>query len=219
VLPNFEFCEISDIKIVDSKIQQWKFYDCHLNGEIRNTDLINIKVYGGNFHPIFKDVHIQNFSADKINNRSSRSMESIYKSLKKIYSDQGEDKESVSYFIKEKNIERRFSKFWKKLALSISYLYWGYGRKPGRVIGFSILTVFIFSLIYFFLPFELIRYQSNGQLLSYWDCLYISFVSFTTLGFSNIEIFGISKIQVGLESFMGGISIGFIVAGFANFKY
>lgn len=219
VFPKFEFCEMTDIKIVDSKIQQWDFYDCNVDGEIKNTDLINIRVFGGNFHPIFKDVHIQNFEANQIDKSSSRTMGSIYKSLKKIYSDQGEDKESVNYFLKEKEIERRFSKFWKKLPLLINFLYWGYGRKPGKVICFSIITVFIFSIIYFLLPLELIRYQSNGQFLSYWDCLYTSFVSFTTLGFSNIEIFGLSKILVGIESFLGGISIGFIVAGFSNFKY
>lgn len=209
----------NDIKIYDSKLHQWDFYDCTVDGEIRNSDLINFRVYGGNYRPIFKDVHIQNFKANEINKVSSNKMETIYKPLKKNYCDQGEDKESVSYFIKEKNIERRFSKFWKKLALSISYTYWGYGRKPSRVIFFSTAFILLFSLVYFFLPNDLISYQSNQQLLTYWDCLYTSFVSFTTLGFANINIYGLAKILVGAESFLGAISIGFIVAGFSNFKY
>ncbi|MFZ5946766.1 MAG: ion channel [Stygiobacter sp.] len=218
-LPSFEFCSMTDISITDSKIQQWDFYDCNVDGEIRNTDLITIRVHGGNFRPLFKETHIQNFQANEIDKPSSKTMAVIYKSLKKIYSDQGEDKESVNYFIKEKEVERRFSKFWKKFSLYISYIYWGYGRKPSRVLSFSAAIVILFSLIYYFLPPELIRYQTNQQSLTYLDCLYTSFVSFTTLGFANIDIYGLSKIFVGLESFLGGISIGFIVAGFSNFKY
>ncbi len=218
-LLEFEFCSMSDLIIVDSKIQQWDFYDCKLSGEIRNTNLIDVRVYGGDFRPIFKDVHIQNFKAEEINKHSSKTMVTIYKSLKKIYSDQGDDKESVNYFIKEKEIERRFSKFWKKVSLYISNLYWGYGRKPSRVIYFSVFIIILFSIIFYFLPINFISYQSNGKAITYLDSLYASFVSFTTLGFANIKIAGISKLLVGIEAFLGGISIGFLVAGFSNFKY
>jgi hypothetical protein len=216
---DFNFCSMENIRIVNSHIQQWQFYDCKVQGKIRNTDLILIKVFGGKFYPVFKEVNINDFRTEEIDKASSRYMLSIYNSLKKIYSDQGQDRASIIYFIREKDIERRFSKWWRRYALTVSWLYWGYGRRPSRVIYFSIFFVLFFSFAFFFLPNDLIRYHSSLQPLPYWDCLYTSFSTFVTLGFADVEVFGFTKFLVGLEAFLGALSMGFLVAGFSNFKY
>ena len=218
-LPTFEYCSMEDISISDSKIQQWSFYNCKIRGELLKTDLYLVNFWGGIINLLFKDCHIRKVSASEISESKSSYMSTIYRSLKKIYSSQGDDKEGVEYFIKEKEIERKNAKLIKSMALLISYMYWGYGRKPIRIVINSILIIFGFALLYFTLPTAFIHYTNTNSTLNFWDSLYASFVTFTTLGFTNISIDGISKIFVGIESFIGAVSMGFLVAGFSNFKY
>jgi voltage-gated potassium channel Kch len=53
--------------------------------------------------------------------------------------------------------------------------------------------------------------QTNAK--SFWDPLYFSFVTFTTLGYGDIvPISGIAKLLVILESFAGYIMGGLLVA-------
>ena len=61
----------------------------------------------------------------------------------------------------------------------------GYTEKPQRVILSSLLIVFIFGLLYYFLDVP----QSSTAYLphhaSVWDGIYFSFITFTTVGYGD----------------------------------
>ena len=59
-----------------------------------------------------------------------------YSMFKKIFDNQGNDNEAGKYYIKEKELDREYSKGFKYLLKSLSYYYWGYGKKPQNVIYF-----------------------------------------------------------------------------------
>ena len=138
---------------------------------------------------------------------------------KKIYSDQGDDKKGIEYYLKEKELERKSSKFLKKTRMLISNLYWGYGRRPSRIIYVSLLLILGFALLYYFIFPNNFVLNNPKCIISIWDSLYISVVSFTTLGFGDVNPYGIVRVLVAFESLFGAMSIGFLVAGFSNFKY
>ena len=209
---------MEDTIIINSKLQQWQFFNCTVSGEISDSYLKMVRIYGGTFNPIFKDTYISEVNAYEIKKEKSK-MYHIYKTLKKIYSEQGDDREGIKYFIKERELERKSSKFMKKIMLLSSKLYWGYGRKPSRIILISALLIFSFALIYYFLIPNSFGLTSRIPYLSFWDSLYISVVSFTTLGFGDVNPYGIARIFVAFESLFGAASIGFLVVGFSNFKY
>jgi hypothetical protein len=90
-------------------------------------------------------------------------------------------------------------------------LLWGYGEKPFRPIILSIITILLFSVIYYFSGHEIL----NKSLL---DSIYYSTVTFTTLGYGDITPLNhtLLKIYASIEAFIGIILMGFLVAGLAN---
>ena len=91
----------------------------------------------------------------------------------------------------------------------IGYLIWGYGLKPMRVIGFAIVTIFLFSSIYYFNGPD----NTSGNLL---NSIYFSTVTFTTLGYGDILPTGNIKLVCALEALTGAITMGLIIGVFSN---
>ncbi|WP_046745540.1 hypothetical protein [Kordia zhangzhouensis] len=139
-LLNFSHCSMNNFQINNSKIQQWQFYDCRLNGDFTNNEFRNIDVIGGLFTPVvngctFLDVNVHEDKAIENHNLYA------YQLLKKSYVEQGDDDSGIKYFVKEHDFKRRKLKGWKFIGKTISALYWGYGRKPQRIIWTSLVMI------------------------------------------------------------------------------
>ena len=244
-LVEFENSEVQNIHFVNSNIQQWSFYKTLVTGKISNSRLSMIDIRGGGFHPILDNTVIENINATHINELNFKS---TYQSLKKTFADQGDDKNAIYYFLKEKEMER--ITLWKSLfnqkinshfkinffkkafiytksTLYLSYLYlssvlnnayWGYGRKPFRIIFISFVVIILCAFLYQFNQ-ELMNKPGHQAHMNFSDSFYFSSVTFTTLGYGDFTPNGFLRIVTAFEAIFGGMSIGFLVAGFANLKY
>lgn len=103
-LVTFYNCVIGNLKIVNSKIQQWNFIYCFTSGDIINSELIRVNIVGGQFTASIRDSKLFEVEADK--GLSENNFSECYKILKSAYSQQGDDSKSKDYYIKEKDYER-----------------------------------------------------------------------------------------------------------------
>lgn len=244
-LVEFNDSSVSELEIKDSNIQQWNFTRCNTSGKIRNSDFRFCNIYGGNFYVEFKNTSLFDSSARHSLNKEL-SFEGTYRTFKQAYSQQGDDSKAVLYFLLEKRIERLkvrkgilnpqfpkglFIDKWIKrnlkkifygianliryLFLVINNLFWGYGRKPIRIIGNSLFIILGFAFIYF-LSKDCIVSQKEINLV---DSLYYSTTTFLTFGISDFNPIGDLKIAVLIEALFGGLSLGFLIAGFSNSKF
>lgn len=210
-------CSVSNFTLFHSKLQQWKFYDCIVNGDFFNTKLYSTSIIGGSFAPVIQDSTLSDthiFSDPNIVNNNF----SGYRMFKKIYQNQGDDDIAKAYFIKENEFIRSKSKGLDYITKSLSYFYWEYGRKPHRIIYFSLAIILLFGFI-FWLGSSWVAFDDKAQGFSLWDGLYFSTITFTTLGYGDYSPTGWLKILCAIEAFSGVVNMGFIIAGYSNNKY
>lgn len=217
-LPRFEHCSITNFQIINSQINSWHFYDCLVTGDFKNVTFTNVNIWGGHFAPIMQDCTLFNVEVKHDPTLKDKS-NYTYKLFKKIYADQGDDINAIKYFIKEHDFDRKNSSGFKKLSKTISYYYWGYGRKPNRIIWNSIIAILGFTVIYWFTKDLIILNNGHHANLTFIDCLYFSASTFTTLGYGDYSPTGLLRIIAILESFLGVLNAGFLVAGLATNKY
>lgn len=95
----------------------------------------------------------------------------------------------------------------------------GYGEAPLRVVFCSVMLIILCSFFYLWDGIQdgavLIQFdgtQSLSTMLSYWfDCLYFSVVTFTTLGYGDLSPLGFSRIVAAGEAFIGNFSLALFV--------
>ena len=104
---------------------------------------------------------------------------------------------------------REFHELIRDQLLSyISWLTWGYGEKPFRIILNSVLLMLLFSFIYFFSSNEML----SGNVV---NSIYYSAITFTTLGYGDIvPKTDLLKLAAAIEAVLGAFSMGLIVAGY-----
>jgi hypothetical protein len=113
-----------------------------------------------------------------------------------------------------------FARFISKLV----DVFCGYGEKPLRVVVFSLALIGICALLYFLLglqgPEHFIRFDLNDSLyLNAEDLLrsvYMSVVTFTTLGYGDITPVGWSKLVAAFEAFSGSFTLALFVVVFVK---
>jgi hypothetical protein len=83
------------------------------------------------------------------------------------------------------------------------------------------VVVFIFAFIYISLPAEYgelkFSYDPKAK-VEFWDCLYFSVVTISSLGFGDYYPLGWMRLFVGFEVFLGLIFLGTLVAKIASEK-
>ena len=106
-----------------------------------------------------------------------------------------------------------------------------YGRSLALWAAWSILFVFLFAIAYRFpVPSWMSLWLENftpqfhqttgaysGEPLTFWDCIYFSVVTFTTLGFGDIVSDNTAaRFLVTLEVIFGYVMLGGLISIFAN---
>lgn len=103
----------------------------------------------------------------------------------------------------------------KWLASLLESVIWGYGERPSRIFLSAISLIFAYSAIYHNSAWP--DSDGNAQVLGWMDSLYLSLVTFSTLGYGDITPkTSALKLLCGSEAVLGGCALGLIVAGFSN---
>jgi hypothetical protein len=208
-------CSIKNLKCNNSELTNWHLWLCQLDGDFINSKLRYFEILGGSFTPYVKDCQFIEVQADQSEYINS-SYDYTYSLLKKIYNDQGDDSLAATYYIKEREVARQNSRWFTYVFKSISYYYWGYGKRPQNVVYFATLIITLCAFLYYIFPNNIISTSCSHSLL---DMFYFSTVTFTTLGYGDITPVGWIRIISLLEAFSGALTIGFLVAGFSRSKY
>jgi hypothetical protein len=94
----------------------------------------------------------------------------------------------------------------------------GYGVNPLHTIGLGVAIIMLFSLIY---------WRGNGirrlkeiggddNRVSFWDALYFSMVTFTTVGFGDWYPVDRYRVLVMIEGFVGWLTLALFLVTLAN---
>jgi hypothetical protein len=209
------YSSLNDIRINNSNIHHWKFWQCNLDGNIIDSKLRMIRIFGGSFTPYFKDSQLIKVEADH-KGLAHSNYHYTYSLFKKIFDSQGDDDEAAHYYIKEKELSRQNSKGWSYFTKSLSFHYWGYGKRPQNVVYISLFTIIFCSAIFYIFPNNIKPLEEKKTFL---DALYFSVVTFTTLGHGDLSPIGWIRIVSLLEAFFGVVNMGFLIAGFSRSKY
>jgi len=101
-----------------------------------------------------------------------------------------------------RNIFMKIKNFYLYVSELFKYLLFGYGEKPLNILGWSVFTIFFFSLWYLFT--NSVGINPNISEISSFDYFYFSAITFTTMGFGDFYPANIiSKIPVIIEALMG----------------
>lgn len=95
----------------------------------------------------------------------------------------------------------RCKHFFLWLMNSFLFLVWGYGERPFRTFCSALFIMFLSTLTYYYSG----QLMSNGQIFnpSVYDSVYLSVVTFTTLGYGDIVPVGVCRVASMIEALSG----------------
>lgn len=136
--------------------------------------------------------------------------------------------ETAGEFFFSEMVMRRYQLPRFSSARIISFLvdrFCGYGEKPMRVVGFSMMLIFCCACIYFLSNGVIHNGESLGlhtgnsllkNLHDFFSCLYFSVVTFTTLGYGDLTPTGIARGMAAIEAFSGSFTMALFVVVFVK---
>jgi len=144
----------------------------------------------------------------------------IYLLLKNNFHSIGKYKDESWAFKKEKDMERKdnchFKSLHKWLWSCILNGIFGYGEQPFKVIisAMSIILIFTFLFVSIGISNVGTEYITTKN---FFDCIYFSTVTFTTLGYGDFRpLEGSGRIFAGTEAFIGAFMMALFVYTFAR---
>ncbi len=226
---NLEYANLSQANLRDAKMN---FHTILNNARLYQTDFKNSQLKHVHF---FLDVIIPEEKKNEL-----REAKEIYLSLKNYFKDEGMYEVSSHYYYREMLMARKLK--WNKIKIhrwnkksiykscgTLCRLYWdwfgskimdlttGYGEKPFRVIGWWAGIVGGFSLIYWLGNGIKNHPFADAYNPTFWQSLYFSIVSFTTLGYGDFSPKdGIFQFFASFEAFLGAFFMALFVFVFTR---
>lgn len=217
-LLDFQNCSVRNIQIRNSYVQQWMFATSETTGNIIDTKLTSIEIYGGQFNPAFTNSDIERIHIEHKKIDHDPNFEKTYRSLSKSAKESGNYDLASDLKISEYDFIRDKTTGFRWLLKSIDKIYWEYGQRPKRLVIISLVVIFLFGLFYSFFPenFKGITLADDAYWKIFYNAEYFSVITFTTLGYGDLSPIGFLKIFASIEAFLGAATMGFLVAGLAK---
>lgn len=89
-----------------------------------------------------------------------------------------------------------------------------------KLLAILLAAVFVFGCIYLILN----QFQNNGlksqtnSLITFWDCIYFSIVTMSTLGYGDIVPIGLSRLLASIEAIFGLAFVGYAISQVVSAK-
>ncbi|WP_082111389.1 ion channel [Grimontia sp. AD028] len=210
----------------DANIHCASFLKCNLLGvKLTDTKIDNIKIGDTLQQEVEGRVAEKKGDMEKALDLYEQS-EEIYRDLRKASEAQGIFTMAGHFLQKELTMRRyQMPLFSTQRAMSKTVdLFCGYGESPIRVVFFSLALILLCAMIYFFTGIqfsgEYVGFQQSqtfeGNLIAFFDCLYYSVVTFTTLGYGDFIPIGMSRLVAASEAFTGSFTIALFVVVFVK---
>jgi len=152
--------------------------------------------------------------------------EEIYRNLRRVTESQGLFELSGHFFQREMVMRRyQLPRYDSKRILSkLVDLFCGYGEDPSRVVIFSLITILSFALLFFLFGITDGSAQISFEVANTWlenlnnffNSLYFSVVTFTTLGYGDLSPAGWTRAFAAIEAFIGSFTLALFVVVFVK---
>ena len=158
-----------------------------------------------------------------IDEAGALSASEAYRTVKQYFMSIGRYDDASWASFKEKSLQAKYLFQEKKFAcipLFTMGMLCGYGEKPNRIIGSALFVVFFYGILYKALDILQIPQELLGRGLVFWDYLYFSIITFTTVGFGDLapKMIPFNQMLVAAESLTGVFMMGLFVFTLAR-KY
>ena len=106
--------------------------------------------------------------------------------------------------------EKRDARYFPSLLMDVLS---GYTEKPDRVILSSLVIVLLFGALYYFLNVPIAVSKGSSMPASFWDSIYFSFITFTTVGYGDFVPRAVLwfRLLVCAEAFSGPFMAGLYI--------
>jgi len=152
--------------------------------------------------------------------------EEVYRNLRKLSEARGHF-EHAGYFFHKEMVMRRFQLSpysFKRMISRLVDLFCGYGEKPMNVIFFSLFVIFSSAILFFFVGIqnggEFAAFSTDNpasnNMMHFFNAMYFSVVTFTTLGYGDISPVGFSRLIAATEAFIGSFTLALFVVVFVK---
>ena len=146
----------------------------------------------------------------------------VYKALRLNLNASGDDSGAGWAVYQEcrmlRNDHRAHGRRGRWLGSLVLDLLWGYGQRPGRLFFFALLFCALCACGYFCFGIHqgglcTTGFSAKRPLDHFFECLYFSFVTFTTVGYGDITPCGApSRVLAAAEAFSGIFTMGLFVS-------
>ncbi|MDF1881807.1 pentapeptide repeat-containing protein [Sulfurimonas sp. MAG313] len=152
--------------------------------------------------------------------------EEVYRNLRKLSESRGHF-EHAGYFFHKEMVMRRYQmkpfSFERSISTMVD-LFCGYGEKPINVIFFSLSIILTSAVLFFFVGIQNagefaafnISHPLMINVMHFFNALYFSVVTFTTLGYGDISPLGFSRLIAATEAFIGSFTLALFVVVFVK---
>ena len=225
-----------NINLCNASIMKADCRDANFNcANFEKTNLLGVKWAGSKFENVTIGAKVkQELDAKQAlkegkqadSNDYLQQAEEIYRDLRKHAEQEGIFTLSGFFIHKELTMRRlqlpRYSA--KRFLSKLVDVFCGYGEAPLRIIGLSVVIIFICAVLY---SFTGLNYQGTiHQVSSYnsveenisllFSSIYFSVVTFTTLGYGDFNPIGLSRAIAAIEAFTGSFTIALFVVVFVK---
>ena len=218
---NLQNAKLWSSNLTGAKLQNSNLRNAEFN---EKTILLNVNLYQSKIDN--STLKFANVNLDKIvmqeKNKEYNKAKEVYRNLKNYFKQEGQYDISGKYYYRERLMETECNREEKK------YLHWifdmllkfitGYGERPQNILMWWFGIIFGYAFIYdvFNGIYNGIAYNIASYNPNFFEALYFSIVTFTTLGFGDFAPKPLFQLFASLEALFGAIFIALFIFVFAR---